>query len=127
AIPQPAAAARSFGAARDAGRSGARRRVPLPSRCFVRDGNADLALGRLGAVRRLVLAIALLALASRAQAAPDTGTFSIVACDTATGELGVAVIPRATSVRALAPGRRAPVGRHPAPRTSPPALPPPSP
>jgi len=61
-------------------------------------------------VRRLVLAIALLALASRAQAAPDTGTFSIVACDTATGELGVAVESRAFTVGTRVPWARAGVG-----------------
>src|SRR5262249_44448281 len=42
--------------------------------------------------------------------APETGTFSIVACDTATGELGVAVESRAFSVGTRVPWAHAGIG-----------------
>jgi uncharacterized Ntn-hydrolase superfamily protein len=51
-----------------------------------------------------------LLLATPAFAAPGTGTFSIVACDTSTGELGVAVESRAFSVGTRVPWARAGAG-----------------
>jgi uncharacterized Ntn-hydrolase superfamily protein len=50
------------------------------------------------------------ALVDCAVAGPEAGTFSIVACDTATGELGVAVESRAFSVGTRVPWARAGVG-----------------
>lgn len=61
----------------------------------------------MGAVRAIVLA---LLFATPAFAGPPSGTFSIVACDTATGELGVAVESRAFSVGTRVPWARAGVG-----------------
>ena len=57
-----------------------------------------------------VVACLALALAARAEASPDTGTFSIVACDTATGEVGVAVASRALTVGTRVPWVRAGAG-----------------
>jgi uncharacterized Ntn-hydrolase superfamily protein len=55
------------------------------------------------------IALALL-LATPAAAASESGTFSIVACDTSTGEIGVAVESRAFSVGTRVPWARAGVG-----------------
>jgi uncharacterized Ntn-hydrolase superfamily protein len=56
------------------------------------------------------IALLLLLAAAPALAAPESGTFSIVACDTATAELGVAVESRAFSVGTRVPWARAGVG-----------------
>lgn len=62
----------------------------------------------MGPVRAIVLFLLLIAVP--ASASPESGTFSIVACDTATGELGVAVESRAFSVGTRVPWAKAGVG-----------------
>jgi uncharacterized Ntn-hydrolase superfamily protein len=57
-----------------------------------------------------VLVLALMLVVARADAAPSSGTFSIVACDTATGEIGVAVASRSFDVGTRVPWVRAGVG-----------------
>src|SRR5207244_3872314 len=103
----------------DARGGGARRPLPVPPRRLLRDRHAALALGRLGpltmrlrarAVLRVVGAACVLVTASRAAAESASGTFSIVAYDSTTGELGVAVESRAFDVGARVPWARARVG-----------------
>src|SRR5688572_7472853 len=59
---------------------------------------------------RLWFAILILVLGTEVSAAPIHGTFSIVGCDTTTGELGIAVQSRAFAVGNFVPWAQAGVG-----------------